>query len=191
MKGFFFPVPMVWMSSTYTLASPSSKTYWSKKPPTKQHRRETGGPPPTPSSSGETIQIEASSSYYNAVADFWKCAHTRSHEHTEWLLTTLAVLVTGETGLSFTPLQLQRELTGGQQQVQSHNFKRTLQQTCLSSPRWKQTLTPYPKTSLCREGQLWKQNKQLFLNRLQELEANNVQVLAHEAKETTQKEGFP
>lgn len=88
---------MVWMSSTYTLASPSSKTYWFKKPPTKQHRRGTGGPPSTHSSSGETIQTEASSSYHNAVADFCKCVHTHSHEHTEWLLALLAVLVTEET----------------------------------------------------------------------------------------------
>lgn len=48
-----------------------------------------------------------------------------------------------------------------------------------------------PQTCLCREGQLWKQKIQVLLNRLQEPEAKNVQVFAHETKKTTLKEGLP
>lgn len=77
---------------------------------------------------------------------FLSVFHTYPREHTEWLLTSLAVLVTEETQGSLSHHCNLKQSSEGQQQVQSHNFKKkTLQQPCLPSPRWKQTLTPYLK----------------------------------------------
>lgn len=93
------PCPHGMNEQHQTLASPSSKTYWSKNPKT---RRGIGGPPPTFQFFRRQNPNKSILKYYLHCVTmqqviFVSVFHARSHEHTEWLLTPLAVPVTEET----------------------------------------------------------------------------------------------
>lgn len=92
-----FLAPMVRISSPWTSASPGSKTYCSKSTTGQKQGR---GPPPSTQFSirkgYKCILKELSALNNSAIVYFGKCVHTHSHEHTEWLFTPLAVLITAE-----------------------------------------------------------------------------------------------
>jgi len=123
------------------------------------------------------------------VVYFGQRVHPHRHERTGWLFTPSEAHRASFHSAATEPSPRSGSAAGAKSQLPKWTINR------LFCPVQDESVNSYispANLSLHREAaRRPKQPAVLFLNGLQEPEAHNVQVLSHEAKSTTQKEGFP